>query len=423
MFLLLAAAATALVWTARSMETSEIRRRMETVSGWLNSATNQDPAAALDRLVAEDGALLGAVVGKDGHVDLCSPRVIDGAGLVGTLIERFPAAPGEPHRTMVTIDGTQQRAWLVRIPSAVQGLGDYLLVLPRPAPDMPVVVAPIALALLAVWSGSRTMGRLGSWQAQHVVQPLEEMRRLAMAANAGEPLDAFPIGRWREFHETADTIRNGARSMCSAVVKAKRTERRAGHRLRQVVESAERDARRARHTAWMDALTGLKNRRFLEESLCEIAAGIEVEGGTLIVVMLDLDNFKKLNDSKGHGAGDDLLRHVGELLRGSIRQGDHAVRYGGDEFVLLLTRTNLEGGQLLAERIVRMFGQYAACLDTKPRVGMSAGITTSAGSARIDAWALIAEADDALYRSKAAGKGTVRCAVSAEPVGARVPSR
>jgi diguanylate cyclase (GGDEF)-like protein len=100
-----------------------------------------------------------------------------------------------------------------------------------------------------------------------------------------------------------------------------------------------------------DDLTGLANRRRFGESLSLEVSRAQRFGGSLALVLADLDDFKRVNDLYGHQVGDDVLRRFAELMRESVREFDLAVRHGGEEFAILLPETDLEGGVRLAERL------------------------------------------------------------------------
>jgi PleD family two-component response regulator len=100
-----------------------------------------------------------------------------------------------------------------------------------------------------------------------------------------------------------------------------------------------------REQATHDPLTGLCNRRFLEENLARELHRARRANSPLCVVMLDLDNFKPFNDTFGHDAGDSMLRELGQMLREKLRKSDIACRYGGDEFVLVLPDSSLADAQ------------------------------------------------------------------------------
>ena len=160
------------------------------------------------------------------------------------------------------------------------------------------------------------------------------------------------------------------------------------------------------HKVWETAAT-LRNRRFLEQELEPLVVSQRVRGKDLCGVMIDLDNFKRYNDSCGHQAGDELLRFVGELLNGALRQEDHAIRVGGDEFLLLLPDVGSDEATRVVERVQRLFGQYTHQVVDAGRVSMSAGIATIMANACINGRELIAEADKALYHVKQNGKSAV----------------
>ncbi len=157
-----------------------------------------------------------------------------------------------------------------------------------------------------------------------------------------------------------------------------------------------------------DALTGLFNRRYMEETLAREIHGASRRGGSLSIVMLDVDHFKPYNDRYGHEAGDALLRELGGWLASQLRQGDVACRYGGEEFVLILPGASLEGTRARAERLreaVRM-------LRVQHRERVLDSITVSLGVASYPlhgatADAILRAADLALYRAKADGRNRV----------------
>jgi diguanylate cyclase (GGDEF)-like protein/PAS domain S-box-containing protein len=163
-----------------------------------------------------------------------------------------------------------------------------------------------------------------------------------------------------------------------------------------------------------DPLTGLYNRRYLEEMLDrEIRRAVRAEQ-SLGILMLDLDHFKKFNDTYGHDAGDTVLRDAGAFLTKSIRVEDTVCRFGGEEFVIVLPTANAEAGRSRAERIRSKLREL-----TVLHQGQSLGrITVSIGVAALpangtSAAELLAAADAALYRAKRDGRDQV---VVAEPL-------
>jgi diguanylate cyclase (GGDEF)-like protein len=159
-----------------------------------------------------------------------------------------------------------------------------------------------------------------------------------------------------------------------------------------------------------DGLTDLSNRRHFEDALEGEIVRAERFGGSLSLILADLDDFKQVNDRFGHQAGDDALRAFAEILRATAREIDLPARYGGEEFAVLLPQTDLEGAQRLAERLRR--GLVARPLSAGP--GTLMAVTASFGVASFPAAAtpaaLFAAADEALYRAKRRGKNCVVCA-------------
>ncbi|MBK8755352.1 MAG: diguanylate cyclase [Candidatus Competibacteraceae bacterium] len=166
-----------------------------------------------------------------------------------------------------------------------------------------------------------------------------------------------------------------------------------------------------REQAIHDVLTGLFNRRYLDETLPRELRRCQRSGEPLAVAMLDLDHFKGFNDTYGHEAGDAILRTVGELLWRSLRAGDLACRYGGEELTLILpgatadqARTRLDG---LRQAIMQLRLLYQG--SELPAITVSIGIAV-AGQWETNATALLGRADAALYRAKESGRNRVMIA-------------
>jgi len=170
-------------------------------------------------------------------------------------------------------------------------------------------------------------------------------------------------------------------------------------RLHELYESA-------REAALRDSLTGLGNHRAFQEAVARMVEGARRYGTEFSLVLMDIDEFKRTNDTKGHAVGDQLLAEVGELINVTIRLSDAAFRIGGDEFAILLPHTDAAGATILARRLLargledRTSGYY------RDPISFSAGVTACPefGTTRLE---LTAQADAALYRGKRNGRTVV----------------
>lgn len=153
-----------------------------------------------------------------------------------------------------------------------------------------------------------------------------------------------------------------------------------------------------------DALTGLANRRVLEERLGAFIESARRHGHPLTLASMDLDNFKQINDTLGHAKGDEVLQQVARTLGSMIRQNDLLVRMGGDEFLVILPDTRLENACVLADRLCRAInGLGVGGMDVSPanRLGISIGLSQWQATYSMDDW--LQRADENLYKAKAAG--------------------
>jgi len=166
--------------------------------------------------------------------------------------------------------------------------------------------------------------------------------------------------------------------------------------LQHALADAEGLRRELREQAIRDPLTGLFNRRYLEETLAREVARATRGRSTLGVVMLDLDKFKLLNDTLGHTAGDAALREIGHLLRENVRAGDVACRYGGDEFIVVMPDTNLENAGRKAQVLLELFKRAPPGLESSMGVVAYPAHGAMGGD-------LLKAADAALYRAKQGG--------------------
>jgi len=165
-----------------------------------------------------------------------------------------------------------------------------------------------------------------------------------------------------------------------------------------------------REEAIRDPLTGLLNRRYLMETMPRELARANREGRPVAVMMVDVDHFKDVNDTRGHEGGDHVLRALGDLLRRMTRASDVACRWGGEEFVVLLPGTSIEIATRRADEMRAAFEAQSVHVGGRPiRCTVSVGISGFPVHGSMPD-ALLAAADGAMYAAKAAGRNRVHAA-------------
>ncbi len=199
-------------------------------------------------------------------------------------------------------------------------------------------------------------------------------------------------------------------------------QRRVNLKVRAEREHFNALLRRVETQACEDALTGLENRRGMDDLLKGLFLLHRRSNLELTVVMLDIDHFKALNDTLGHQAGDGLLRFLGELVRATIHDPDLAIRYGGDEILLVLPGTGCAPAARTAAHLNSMLERYGSSLGVDPPPTLSAGIASLMYSRSITMDQLINAADQALYLAKRNGKNRVQICDSAVPEAALEPA-
>jgi diguanylate cyclase (GGDEF)-like protein len=174
-------------------------------------------------------------------------------------------------------------------------------------------------------------------------------------------------------------------------------------------DSAEFDAQRKTEAmnrlAFLDHLTQLPNRRFLDMSLDTALNEYKVHGDPLGVIVIDIDEFKKINDSLGHSGGDRALQEAAKTLTGSLRPTDTVGRWGGDEFLAIARNVDRAMLRKLAERCVALIGQTSITGNDGRRVSLSSSVGTALSRPGENAAELIRRADELMYRSKNSGRG------------------
>ncbi len=240
------------------------------------------------------------------------------------------------------------------------------------------------------------------------------------AANAGEHASKFgnTLEQWSEGLEGAESsavsgnginqLLNGTREMQGAIA----TLQQRLDASRAEIERLQQEVNRAREAALADELTGLANRRGFELALAACLSSEAMCAEGTCVLLADIDHFKQVNDTYGHLVGDKVLRAVAQILKASVKGKDTAARFGGEEFVVLLPDTSINGAQALAEKlrstIERSRIRRSDNQQEIAQITVSFGIASySAGESASD---FLSRVDNALYISKRLGRNRVTLA-------------
>ena len=221
--------------------------------------------------------------------------------------------------------------------------------------------------------------------------------------------DAFGYGASDYLVKLPDQIELIARIRAHAKNYILQTERDAAFfALREMKKQLEASNRKLQKLSMLDGLTGIANRRHFDTTLDDELKNALSKQSALSLILIDIDYFKRFNDTYGHQGGDDCLTRVAKTLSGACKNAeDLAARYGGEEFVILLPDTNEDQAYIVAERIRKAVQDL--CIEHKASdvtncVTLSMGISTMLPSEKLKAQQLIERADKALYKAKEMGR-------------------
>ncbi len=289
-----------------------------------------------------------------------------------------------------------------------------LLADPAASPRQRGVVSPegftaAARALTAQACGELTRGESGS-RCELAGRSLQVFNELAFERVAPLHVMVGWCQRWRDGADEVMTEAAGRlRLSCETLLEAHVVlQRCVDDALLGICEAFEQERLRAREEltfmATHDVLTGLANRALIAEHAVERLNQTYGCGGVLTLAFIDLDNFKRINDTHGHGAGDELLCSVAGRLRNAVREHDEVGRLGGDEFVVIVAEASAEcSPELIAQRLMGAFSEPFVLAEGCVRMGVTASIGL-ASSSYASVEQLLRAADLAMYEAKAQGR-------------------
>jgi diguanylate cyclase (GGDEF)-like protein len=351
-------------------------------------------------------------------------------------LDMFRASGATMHESAVLNNLGLTQARLGQAEAAEQTLRDALVLSERSGYRLGVVNAMRSLGRL--YTGQRRFGEAGRLLADaldvaeaHRLKPDQAECHQALSEYFEHTGDfASALKHYRRYHQLERDVLNDTTSKQLKALQIRHQVAAAQrdaeiHRLRNIelarayadLEAAnsslkEVDAQKTRLLAQLerqtfeDALTGLANRRFLDQRLAEEFERARRHRRPLAVAIADLDHFKRVNDTYSHAVGDDVLRAIAHILRDQVRHTDLVARFGGEEFVLVLTETDLDAARLVCEKLRAAVEAYQWSA-LRPGLAVTISIGVSADTDVASHERMLATADERLYEAKAAGRNRV----------------
>ncbi|MFI4860568.1 MAG: GGDEF domain-containing protein [Phycisphaerales bacterium JB063] len=265
-------------------------------------------------------------------------------------------------------------------------------------------VVPSALfGVLGFLIAASVLIALGQWWIASPYDRLVEQIDRVAERRKMDDLSSLPLTR----RDEAGRIARAMHRVTTIAIRDGRDARQLRRTLDLRVQKATQQATvELKRMALRDPLTDLGNRRFLDHQLKRIVEATEKSGSELTAVAIDLDGFKQVNDSRGHDAGDELLVLLAGLLKACTRHDDLCIRFGGDEFIILMPGCDTARAIAVADSIRSIFKQQTrSTLPQGPYTDLSIGVASINHDLCDDGEALLKLADQRLYAAKRAGKG------------------
>lgn len=321
------------------------------------------------------------------------------------------------------IDKTGPQPMLTAV-VATRGQGDYpglgwMVVARRPIATAMAPANTLFATILGLGAAVAIVGAFLAWiLAGRMMRPLDQLGR--SIDRIGRDPTASNV-EWQRGSRDVLHISASIRSLLRRLGSAQRNEREAlqsvsaaEHAAAEQVRLAEQktlqlgvDLDQLRRLADTDPLTGLLNRRAFMPYAADAMGHFTRYGRVFAILMIDIDHFKRVNDTYGHAVGDDVIRTIGDVIQGEVRETDKVARFGGEEYVVLVHESSVDGADILASRIREKTGDTAYISGgSQVRFTISAGVALPSGDDR-DIEDVIKRADKALYDAKSSGRNRV----------------